>query len=218
MVDALQAKAGYSGAASPWKIQRRGIEYTIATEVCVFDDPKDNVATLPPANVCSPQAPVPASAGPVEPEIQPDDFRRVTVTLTWDTGTGSKSLKQIALVNNPSGGLGPRITQFDPPSLTAQLSSGNVATFPTTTTTAGSVRWNTDGTPNGSGDATGGTTSWTTSWYSARRPRASTRRRAEPGRPSTTPRRPSSTAPTRRPPRRSTVAASPATRAPPCCR
>jgi prepilin-type N-terminal cleavage/methylation domain-containing protein len=28
MVGALQAKAGFSGAASPWKIQRRGIEYT----------------------------------------------------------------------------------------------------------------------------------------------------------------------------------------------
>jgi prepilin-type N-terminal cleavage/methylation domain-containing protein len=164
MVGALQAKAGFSGAATPWKIQRRGIEYTIATEVCVFDDPKDNVATLPPANVCTPQAPVPVSAGALEPEIQPDDFRRVTVTLTWDTGTGSKSLKQIALVNNPSGGLGPRITRFDPPDLNNQFSTGNVATFPTTTTTAASVRWNTDGTPNGSGDSTGGTTSWTTSW------------------------------------------------------
>ena len=38
------------------------------------------------------------------------------------------------------------------------------ATVPTTTTTAGSVRWNSDGTPNGAGDATGGPTTWSTTW------------------------------------------------------
>ena len=166
MNPALQAKAGMSGSPTPWKIVRRGIEFTVTTQVCVFDDPKDNVATVPPDNVCSPQAPVPASAGALEPEIQPDDFRRVSVSLAWDTGEGSRTIKQVALVNNPSGGLGPRITLFNPPDLNNQFgpTSGLVATFPTTTTTAASVRWNTDGTPNGAGDSTGGPTTWTTSW------------------------------------------------------
>jgi hypothetical protein len=136
--------------------------------VCTFDDPKDNVATVPPANVCSPQAPVPASAGTLEPEIQPDDFRRVTVDLAWNTGAGDKTLRQVSLINNPSGGLGPRITKFDPPLISggnpAQLTTGTSATFPTETGTAGSVRWNSDGTPNGAGDSTGGPTVWTTTW------------------------------------------------------
>ena len=170
VLDVLQAKGGVTGSPSPWIVTRRGIKYTVTADVCTFDDPKDNIAATPPANVCTPQAPVPASAGTLEPEIQGDDFRRLTVNLSWNTGSGAKTLKQVALINNPSGGLGPRITKFDPPLMNAggdalQVGSGTAtATFPTTTTTAGSVRWNSDGTPNGAGDSSGGPTTWTTSW------------------------------------------------------
>jgi prepilin-type N-terminal cleavage/methylation domain-containing protein len=156
----LQAKAGGSG--SPWEISRRGIKYTLTVNVCTFDDPKDNVATTPPADVCTPQAPVPAAAGTLSPDIQPDDFRRVTVNLTWNTGRGDQTLKMVSLVNNPSGGLGPRITSF--PDFATQVSSGNTATVNATTTNAGSLRWNSDGTPNGAGDATGGPTAWQATW------------------------------------------------------
>ena len=47
------------------------------------------------------------------------------------------SFVQTSLVNNPSGGLGPRITKFDP-AVTggAQFTSGSSATFPTETTDA----------------------------------------------------------------------------------
>jgi Tfp pilus assembly protein PilV len=165
MVGALQTKMGVTGNPNPWIVQRRGIKFTVTTDVCTFDDPKDNVAATPPPDVCTPQAPVSASASNLTPDQQPDDFRRVTVTVTWDTGQGSKSLQQTSLVNNPSGGLGPRITSFTaPPDNVNQLTSGTTATFPTTTTTAGAVRWNSDGSPNGAGDSTGGTTSWTTGW------------------------------------------------------
>jgi prepilin-type N-terminal cleavage/methylation domain-containing protein len=163
----LQTKSGGSG--DPWVVSRRGIQFTVTATVCTFDDPKDNVAATPPDNVCTPQAPVPASAGTLDPEIQPDDFRRVTIDVAWNTGNGAQTIRQVSLINNPSGGLGPRITRFDPPIPLAgggsgQLIAGTSATFPTTTTTAGSVRWNSDGTPNGSGDSTGGPTIWGTTW------------------------------------------------------
>ena len=147
-------------------MSRRGIVYTVTADVCTFDDPKDNVATTPPANVCTPQAPVPASAGTLAPDTQPDDFRRATVTLSWNTGgRGVKTLSLVSLINNPSGGLGPRITVFTaPPDNASQLTTGTAATFPTTTSSAGTVRWNTDGSPNGAGDSTGGPTTWTTTW------------------------------------------------------
>jgi prepilin-type N-terminal cleavage/methylation domain-containing protein len=165
----IQAKAGVTGNPSPWIVSRRGINYTATLEVCTFDDPKDNIAATPPDNVCTPQAPVPASAGTLDPEIQPDDFRRVTVTVSWNTGTGNQSTKMVSLINNPSGGLGPRIVTFNPPVVLAngnagEVTSGTTATFPTVTTTAGSVRWNSDGTPNGAGDSTGGPTTWGTTW------------------------------------------------------
>ena len=143
----LKAKMGTPTAPTPWKVQRRGIEFTVTTDVC------------------TPQAPVSASATNLPPENQPDDFRRVSVTVAWNTGSGNQSMKLVSLVNNPSGGLGPRITTFTaPPDNVHQLDNGVTATFPTTTTNAASVRWNSDGTPNGSGDSTGGTTTWTTAW------------------------------------------------------
>jgi type II secretory pathway pseudopilin PulG len=161
----LRVKLGDTATSLPWTVNRRGIVYTVSPDVCTFDDPKDNVGATPPTNVCLPQAPVPATAGTLVPEVQPDDFRRVTVTLAWDTGGGAKTLALVSLINNPSGGLGPRITVFTaPPDNANQLTSGTVATFPTTTTPAGSVRWNSDGTPSGAGDSTGGATSWATSW------------------------------------------------------
>ena len=168
MDTALKDKSGTSG--TPWKVTRRGIDFTVTTEVCTFDDPKDNIATTPPDNVCTPQAPVPAAAGTLDPEIQPDDFRRVTIRVAWNTGDRARSIKQVSLINNPSGGLGPRLTRFDPHVIAADGSAGQVgsgvtaAVFPTTTTIAGSVRWNSDGTPNGSGDSTGGPTTWNTTW------------------------------------------------------
>lgn len=165
MLPALRAKMGDTATTLPWTVSRRGIEYTVTSDVCTFDDPKDNVAATPPANVCTPQAPVPASAGTLAADIQPDDFRRATVTLSWNSGRGAKTLSLVSLINNPSGGLGPRITVFTaPPDNAGQLTTGTAATFPTTTTSAGSVRWNTDGTPNGAGDSTAGPTSWTTTW------------------------------------------------------
>jgi type IV pilus assembly protein PilV len=157
---ALQAKVGGSG--SPWIVARRGIKYTLTVDVCTFDDPKDNIAATAPANVCTPQAPVPAAAGTLDPDIQPDDFRRVTVNLSWNTGRGNQTMKMVSLVNNPSGGLGPRITAF--PDFSTQVTSGNTATVNAKTTNAGSLRWNSDGTPNGAGDATGGPTDWQATW------------------------------------------------------
>ncbi len=161
----LRAKQGDTATTLPWTVNRRGITYTVTTDVCTFDDPKDNVAAAPPVNVCTPQAPVPATAGTLAPDNQPDDFRRATVTLTWDTGGGAKTLSLVSLINNPAGGLGPRITLFTaPPDNVGQLTSATAATFPTTTTSAGAVHWNSDGAPNGAGDSTGGATSWTTTW------------------------------------------------------
>lgn len=161
MVAALQARPGMTGSGTPWTVTRRGINFTVEASVCTFDDPKDGVAATPPANVCTPQAPVPAAITTPPTENQPDDFRRVRVKISWNTGSGTISMRQTAMVNNPSGGLGPRIVTFADKS---QVTAGTVATYPTTTTTAASVRWNSDGTPNGNGDSTGGPTSWSTDW------------------------------------------------------
>jgi Tfp pilus assembly protein PilV len=155
---ALAAFPNVGGSGSPLTVMRRGTTYTVQVSVCSFDDPKDGQSLTPPVNACDP-APTSVSSS----DSNPDDYRRVKLTITWDRGPGARRLEQTALITNPSGGLGPRITQFDGP---AGQVTGNVTTvnFPTTTTAGtAAVHWSSDGL-NGSGDATGGPTTWGINW------------------------------------------------------
>lgn len=159
VVPALQERLGGSGA--PWTLQRRGITYTVAVAVCTFDDPKDGLAATAPANACPPASPI---AGVTAIEQNPDDFRRVTVTLTWRArGVNSRS-EQSALIVNPAGGLGPRITDFQP--VNSEVTSGAATSWsPTvlTSTPATAVTWNAnDGVSQG--NATGGPAGWAFTW------------------------------------------------------
>ena len=97
-----------SAAASSTRSRRRSAPSTTR---------RTRSRATPPANVCTPQAPVPAGDRHRRPENQPDDFRRVdgrTLSLEHRRRR-DRTINQTALVNNPSGGLGPRITDFDPP-------------------------------------------------------------------------------------------------------
>ena len=107
---ALRKNAAVAGSGSPWRLVRRAVTYTATPSVCTFDDPKDGLAATPPSNAC----PV-ASALNTKVDQNPDDFRRVTIRLDWTARGRNGSMTQTALVVNPAGGLGPRITQFDEP-------------------------------------------------------------------------------------------------------
>jgi prepilin-type N-terminal cleavage/methylation domain-containing protein len=152
-----------TGGTGAWTIVRRGVTYSIAPSVCTFDDPKDGLSATPPLNACTPAA---AAIAGAPGEVNPDDFRRLTLLLTWRDRQGTHRLTQTALVVNPTGGLGPRIRTFAEP--TGQLTSGPVtwpvATNPVITDPADTVRWTVDdglsyGELNGSSS-----TNWTLTW------------------------------------------------------
>ena len=136
---ALRTRARIAGPAGAWTLERRGVIYTVTASVCTFDDPKDGLAATPPPNVCTPGA---AAIAGAQTEVNPDDFRRVTVRLTWRDRSGNHALTQNTLVVNPSGGLGPRITDFPAPA--AQITAGTsvgwtLATNPVKTTPAAAL-------------------------------------------------------------------------------
>jgi type II secretory pathway pseudopilin PulG len=153
-----------AGAAGAWTLERRGVTYSINPSVCTFDDPKDGLAATPPANACTPAA---AAIAGAPAEINPDDFRRVTIRLSWTDRTGPHATSQNTLVVNPSGGLGPRITDFPAPA--NQITSGTsvdwtLATNPVKTTPAAVLRWTVDD-GIGQGELTGASaTDWGFSW------------------------------------------------------
>jgi prepilin-type N-terminal cleavage/methylation domain-containing protein len=167
-VTALRKHSQIAGAltGSVWTIQRRGVTYTVSTDVCTFDDPKDGLAAAAPPNPCPAAA---AIAGVTTVDVNGDDFRRIKFRLSWNKRGRAGSITQQAAIVNPAGALGPRIDVFDQP--TTQFGSGVTsidwgAAYTlklTTKTSAASVRWTVDDGVS-AGDATGSGTSWGFSW------------------------------------------------------
>lgn len=187
---ALRARAGLAptGTASgdTWNVRRRNVTFTITATPCTFDDPKDGLANPgatppvnPPDNPCPAAAPVSFPAGRAPVESQPDDFRRVAVEVSWQR-RGRHVYRATALIPNPTGGLGPRITCFArqgrcTPPLNADpggaqvgpaFASQNNLPFAVETAlnpTASAVNWKVDDGSAG-GDAAGGTEAWNFNW------------------------------------------------------
>ena len=137
--------------------------YRVTTAVCTFDDPKDGLAMTGPANPC----PAAAAVAGAPAEVNPDDFRRVTYTLTWTARSRTGRVEQTTLIGNPAGGLGPRITRFDEPlaQITADsLTWGGITSgLRLNSTSAAAVHWTAD--DGTSGDvAAGGPTDWGFTW------------------------------------------------------
>lgn len=155
----LQAKPGLSDAsgAAGWQLRRRGIDYTIETTACTFDDAADNTAPHD-ASFCSNSATTPPG------DTNPDDYRRVTFDVTWKDRNRPHIVSQSALITNPSGGLGPTISSFTQSGSNPVTSSAQTTvSFAVTSSPADAVRWSADD-GNSDGDASGGPTSWNFTW------------------------------------------------------
>jgi Tfp pilus assembly protein PilV len=164
IVPALRKHGSIGGTltGTTWTIERRNVTYTVAATVCTFDDPKDGLSDTPPDNAC----PKAAAVAGAPAEVNPDDFRRVTYKLSWSMRGRSGTSSQAALIVNPAGGLGPRVTQFDEPTAQvtgASISWGGAWTQKLKSTPAASVHWSVDDGVSG-GDAAGGSSDWGFDW------------------------------------------------------
>jgi hypothetical protein len=143
-----------------WEIQRRGVTYSIAVSACTFDDPKDGFSATAPPNPC----PAAAAVAGAPSEVNPDDFRKVTFDVTWTARSRSGKASQSALIVNPNGGLGPRVTDFT--QLETQVTADSVpwggGLNILKSTPAAAVHWTTDDLSGG--DAAGGPTNWGFTW------------------------------------------------------
>ena len=161
LLSQLRAKPNLAGtidANGRWVIVRRGVQIAVTPAVCTFDDPMDGLASVPPQNAC-PAAPAVANA---PTEVNPDDFRRVSLGISWSVKGRTFQMSQIAQINNPSGGTGPRIISFPEPFAT-QVTSGTSIPFTVNTTSSTTVRWSMDDGVS-AGEATGGRTAWSFNW------------------------------------------------------
>jgi len=156
---ALQAQPGLADAdtgTAGWQIDRRGVTYTIAQPaICIIDGQADGYGAHPaPSDPAAPGYCSGQTTGSSDPN--PDDFRRMDVTISWSVQGRSYSLRDTTLIINPSGGIGPTVKNLcrvasastancnSPVSNTETSPSTTSIFFAALTSTADTTTWTVD--------------------------------------------------------------------------
>lgn len=188
-----------SASVAGFQIPRRGTLYTVRVFTCVFDDAHDGVRATASPDVNTAGTPYclgSAAAAGTATDSNPDDARKVEVSVTWSLGNhpvtpscknarqtsgnvatggiGTACVLQSELIANPTGGLGPSIksiTQTSPaaPNTTIEPGTTAVTLRVVTSFAAESVTWTSDEGSSGSATAVAGdltATLWDISWGS----------------------------------------------------
>ena len=142
----LQAVPGLqdSPLGGVYQIRRRGVDYTVDASVCIMDDAKDGGGSRPSGlSFC-------ADSGPAgTTDKNPEDYKRVTVTLTWKRGGVTRTATETGLVNNPGSATGPAVRSIIVPGKLApyEITTAD-ATVPlrlTTSSKPATINWTVDG-------------------------------------------------------------------------
>ena len=161
LVDRLREDSDLAGSsADPWQITRDGTTFTVQAEVCWVDEPADGLGPRGP-NFCA------GSGGGGGADSNPVDFKRVTITTSWNTTSGAGHSRHSTLISSRGGdGDAPAI---EPPRLVSPavspITSPGVtsASFAVSTAAdAASVVWSVDGSQQGTAGGSG--RNWTFSW------------------------------------------------------
>jgi prepilin-type N-terminal cleavage/methylation domain-containing protein len=170
LLDALSSRPGLADVkpgVTGYTIKSRNHEYEVTLTVCSLDDPQDGLgAHGGPVAYCA-DSDVPGVG--VNQDRNPDDYKRVRVTLVWSTRQVTHSITQTSAIINPVGGLGPSVTSLvptnvantDPIRLTT-VAQNKIDFHVTTSSSAEGVKWSVGGEPKGS--ASGSSTNWDFSW------------------------------------------------------
>ena len=171
LLDALSSRPGLDDAKpsqTGYTIESRNVDYEVTLTVCSLDDPRDNLGphTGPVAYCADTDT---QAAGNTTMDRNPDDYKRVRITLNWITRGVGHSITQTSAIINPVGGLGPTVTSLTPmnvtdtdPILVQSSTLTHVDFHVTTSSSAQGVRWLIGGNP--AGNATGAARNWDFTW------------------------------------------------------
>jgi prepilin-type N-terminal cleavage/methylation domain-containing protein len=157
---ALATRPGLNdtSVAPAYTIESRGFDYDVSLQVCSMDDPRDNLGPHDGTIDFCPGSDVGSGSGG-NVDRNPDDYRRIAVTLTWRRQGSAETVKQTSLVSNPVGGLGPTVIRLDAPAVTGTpkivTSPGTVRFEADTSTDAAELDWSVDGAGQGKADRVG---------------------------------------------------------------
>jgi hypothetical protein len=152
------------GTSGPWVITRRGTTYTVAPVVCSLDDPGDGLGPKTAGTFCASSS----AAGTVD--TQPEDFKRVAITVTWRASNVNRSATLTAVRSNRSAAEAPVVSALtttspslpDPQAPVISDPATTSATFKiTASSSAASVVVSLDGVDVGSATSLGNASDWT---------------------------------------------------------
>ncbi len=122
------------------EIQRRGFTYTVALTSCIYDDPRDGGGNQSAGPFCAgsaaPNTPTPGSTVAGAVDRNPEDYKRVSATVSWTSGRVARSVRQEVLINNPGSAGGPavrliRLDGYTVPLITSQTQTSVGVQFET---------------------------------------------------------------------------------------
>src|SRR4051812_1941964 len=167
LVPTIQALPGLATQGAGWTIVRRdsstagGFTYTVSATMCSVDDSSDQYGSRAGVTWCD--SSVPGGTG----DSQPEDFKRVAVTVSWTYQNQSHSVRQTRLLaKNGAPDLPiinslvlttPSVTTPANPTITTAATSASFTA--TATSTAQSVQYSVDGVNVGTATLSGG--NWT---------------------------------------------------------
>lgn len=136
--------------APGWQIRRRGIDYTVTTQLCTMDDARDGGGTQNAGSFCADSV-APNTPAPVTGTVDrsPEDYKRARVQIAWTHKGVARSVRQTTVVNNPGSAGGPAVRSLTlggtstPGWIYAPTTSLSFAV--TTSRTPATLRWLLDG-------------------------------------------------------------------------
>ena len=102
-------------STTAWTVERRNQTYTISLSVCSVDDEQDGYGDTSAGNFCT------GSAGGAD--RNPDDYKRLTVDVSWTRGSVTRNIKQAGIVSNDASSAGPSVEFISPPASVDEITS-----------------------------------------------------------------------------------------------
>lgn len=136
--------------APGWQIRRRGISYTVTTQICTMDDARDGGGTQDAGSFCADSVAA-STPAPVTGTVDrsPEDYKRARVQVAWTHQGVARIVHQTTVVNNPGSAGGPAVRSLTlggasaPGWIYAPTTSLSFAL--TTSRTPATLRWLIDG-------------------------------------------------------------------------
>ena len=160
LVAHLQAQPGLDDAVGggTWNIVRRNLTYTATASLCSVDAGKDGYGDHGGSTFCSDSATTGAN------DANPDDYKRVSVEVTWKERGDTITVRQEAVINDPGSAFAPSVIAMkaSTTNVTTPLVTSIDFNPVTTSIKADSVRWYVDNVQKGT--AGGSNKTWSFSW------------------------------------------------------